>query len=420
MNAAQIDHGSGNATPPPPATGETLETRLLRRILRGVGDPNIELRLWNGAAVRPGAAHGEPLNRVIIRDRATLYGLMRDTQLHFGDAYSEGRLEVEGDLVQLLEAAYRAASADLRKGVLARLVERLHGGPRRTRQNTLTGSRENIHHHYDIGNEFYSLWLGSTMAYTCAYYPRPDATLDEAQIAKFDHVCRKLRLRAGESVVEAGCGWGGLALHMAQHYGARVRAFNISKEQIRHAREHARALGLDGRVEFVEDDYRNISGQYDAFVSVGMLEHVGVENYPVLGRLIRRVLPAHGRGLIHSIGRNAPGDLQAWIEKRIFPGAQPPSIGQFMQIFEPADLSVLDVENLRLHYAQTLRHWLELYEANAAQVRALYDEKFVRMWRLYLAGSIAGFTTGTLQLFQVVFAPSDNNDVPATRAHLYP
>jgi cyclopropane-fatty-acyl-phospholipid synthase len=420
MNAAQIDHDPNNATPPPLAGGETLETRLLRRILRGVGDPNIELRLWNGAAVRPGDAHGEPLNRVIIRDRATLYGLMGDTQLHFGDAYSEGRLEVEGDLVQLLEAAYRAAPADLRKGVLARLVERLHGGPRRTRQNTLTGSRENIHHHYDIGNQFYSLWLGSTMAYTCAYYPRPDATLDEAQIAKFDHVCRKLRLRAGESVVEAGCGWGGLALHMAQHYGVRVRAFNISKEQIRHARERARVLGLDGRVEFVEDDYRNISGQYDAFVSVGMLEHVGVENYPVLGRLIRRVLPAHGRGLIHSIGRNAPGDLHSWIEKRIFPGAQPPSIGQFMQIFEPADLSVLDVENLRLHYAQTLRHWLELYEANAAQVRALYDEKFVRMWRLYLAGSIAGFTTGTLQLFQVVFAPSDNNDVPATRAHLYP
>ncbi|MFO1410508.1 MAG: cyclopropane-fatty-acyl-phospholipid synthase family protein [Steroidobacteraceae bacterium] len=419
MNAAQIDHGPEHSTPPA-AAGETLETRLLRRILQGVGNPNIELVLWNGARLRPDGAHGEPLNRVVIKDRATLYALMRDTQLHFGDAYSDGGLEIEGDLVQLLETAYRAASPDLRKGVLARLVERLHGGPRRTRQHTLAGSRENIHHHYDIGNEFYSLWLGATMAYTCAYYPRPDATLDEAQVAKFDHVCRKLRLRAGESVVEAGCGWGGLALHMAQHYGVRVRAFNISREQIKYARGRARALGLEGRVEFVEDDYRSIAGQYDAFVSVGMLEHVGIDNYPALGQLIRRVLPVHGRGLIHSIGRNVPGELQAWIEKRIFPGAQPPSIGQFMQIFEPADLSVLDVENLRLHYAQTLRHWLALYEANAARVRELYDEKFVRMWRLYLAGSIAGFTTGTLQLFQVVFAPSNNNDVPATRAHLYP
>ncbi|MCC7463649.1 MAG: class I SAM-dependent methyltransferase [Gammaproteobacteria bacterium] len=420
MNAAQIDPHSSNGAPAPLAAGETLETRLLRRILQGVGNPRIELVLWNGAVVRPDAAQGAPLNRVLIKDRATLYGLMRDTQVHFGDAFSAGRIEIEGDLVQLLESVYRAATPQLRRGVLARLVGRLHAGARRPRQNTLAGSRENIHHHYDIGNEFYSLWLGSTMAYTCAYYPTSQTTLDQAQVAKFDHVCRKLRLRAGESVVEAGCGWGGLALHMAQHYGVKVRAFNISKEQIRYARERARALGLEGRAEFVEDDYRAISGQYDAFMSVGMLEHVGVENYPALGRLIRRVLPAHGRGLIHSIGRNTPGELQAWIEKRIFPGACPPSIGQFMQIFECANLSVLDVENLRLHYAQTLRHWLERYEANVARVRELYDEKFVRMWRLYLAGSIAGFTTGTLQLFQVVFAPSGNNDVPMTRAHLYP
>jgi cyclopropane-fatty-acyl-phospholipid synthase len=420
MNAAQMDRDPGQTAMPPDTAGDTLETRLLRRILQGVGNPNIELVLWNGAVVRTGEAHAEPLGRVVIKDRGTLYGLMRDTQVHFGDAYSEGRIDIDGDLVQMLEAVYRAAPREDHKGVLARLADRLHAAPRRQRQHTLASSRENIHHHYDIGNEFYSLWLGRTMAYTCAYYPTPDATLDEAQAAKFDHVCRKVRLRAGESVVEAGCGWGGLALHMAQHYGVKVRAFNISKEQIKWAREQARARGLDGRVEFVEDDYRSISGQYDAFVSVGMLEHVGVENYPALGRLIRRVLPAHGRGLIHSIGRNAPGELQAWIEKRIFPGACPPSIGQFMQIFEPADLSVLDVENLRLHYAQTLRHWLELYERSIDRVRALYDEKFVRMWRLYLAGSIAGFTTGTLQLFQVVFAQSGNNDVPATRAHLYP
>jgi cyclopropane-fatty-acyl-phospholipid synthase len=422
MNAIQIEseRDSQNSIPPPARAGQSLEVRLLQRILQGVGNPNIEMVLWDGAVVRPGDTHAGPLGRVHIRDRATLYGLMRDTQVHFGDAYSEGRIEIEGDLVQLLEAVYRAAPPEAHKGVLARLVDRLHGGARRARQNTLAGSRENIHRHYDIGNEFYSLWLGRTMAYTCAYYPTPTATLDEAQVAKFDHVCRKLRLRAGESVVEAGCGWGELALHMARHYGVKVRAFNISKEQIKWARARARALGLDARVEVGEDDYRSISGQYDAFMSVGMLEHVGVENYPALGRLIKRVLPVHGRGLIHSIGRNSPGELQAWIEKRIFPGACPPSVGQFMQIFEPADLSVLDVENLRLHYAQTLRHWLELYEGAAERVRALYDEKFVRMWRLYLAGSIAGFTTGTLQLFQVVFAPGANNDVPATRAYLYP
>jgi len=243
MNAIQIEseRGSQNSVQPPSETGQSLEARLLRRILQGIGNPNIELVLWNRAVVRAGDAHAEPLARVRIKDRATLYGLMRDTQVHFGDAYSEGRIDIDGDLVTLLEAVYRSAPPEVHKGVLARLVGRLHGGVRRPRQNTLAGSRENIHHHYDIGNEFYSLWLGRTMAYTCAYYPTPAATLDEAQVAKFDHVCRKLRLRAGESVVEAGCGWGGLALHMAQHYDVKVRAFNISKEQIKWARERARA-----------------------------------------------------------------------------------------------------------------------------------------------------------------------------------
>jgi cyclopropane-fatty-acyl-phospholipid synthase len=420
MSAVQLESSSGSQHTPQPSGGgdPSLESRLLRRLLHGIGNPGIELVLWYGAVARAGEAHAEPLGRVLIKDRATLYGLMRDTQLHFGDAYSDGRIDIEGNLVAMLEAVYRAVPPDSQKGVLARLVGKLHGA-RRARQNSLAGSRENIHHHYDIGNEFYSQWLGSTMAYTCAYYPTPGTTLDQAQIAKFDHVCRKLRLRAGESVVEAGCGWGGLAMHMAQHYGVKVRAFNISKEQIKWARERAHALGLDARLEFVEDDYRNIQGQYDAFVSVGMLEHVGVENYPGLGRLIGRLLPAHGRGLIHSIGRNVPGELHPWIEKRIFPGACPPSLAQMMSIFESGGQSVLDVENLRLHYARTLHHWLELYEDVADRVRALYDEKFVRMWRLYLAGSIAGFTTGTLQLFQVVFAPATNNDVPATRAHLY-
>jgi len=204
-----------------------------------------------------------------------------------------------------------------------------------------------------------------------------------------DHVCRKLRITSADSVVEAGCGWGSLALHIASRYGAKVRAFNISREQIAYARDRARQQGLQNRVEFIEDDYRNISGSCEVFVSVGMLEHVGLENYPQLGRLVQRSLNAAGRGLIHSIGRNQPGSLHPWIERRIFPGAQPPSIGQMMQIFEPANLSVLDVENIRQHYALTLRHWLENYEHAIESVRKVFaDEFFVRMWRWYLAGSV--------------------------------
>jgi cyclopropane-fatty-acyl-phospholipid synthase len=400
-------------TPPAPA-GSSFEGKMLRRLLSLLGNPPIEFVLWNGERIT--TSNAAELSTVHIADRSTLLGLIRDPHMRFGDAYSEGRIDVEGDLVQFIERMYRAAPTQPK--AMRSLASFLKGAHRR-RHNTLAGSRDNIHHHYDIGNDFYSLWLGDTMAYTCAYYPTPDASLDVAQRAKFDHVCRKIQLRPGESVVEAGFGWGGLSMHMARHYGVKVRAFNISKEQVAYARERAKREGLDGQIEFVEDDYRNITGKYDAFISVGMLEHVGVENYPALGGVANRVLGNNGRGLIHSIGRNRPAPLHPWITKRIFPGAYPPSLAEFMQIFEPWDFSVLDVENIRLHYARTLTHWLELFDSNADKVRKMFDEKFERMWRLYLAGSIAGFTTGTLQLFQVVFAPKHNNNVPWTRGHLY-
>jgi cyclopropane-fatty-acyl-phospholipid synthase len=396
-----------------PLEGSALDYWLLTRLRSVLGEPPVEFALGNGARVGPGEA--TPVARVTFATRATLTHVLADPALRFGDAYSDGAVSIDGDLVALLETVYRGGGGGRSASLLRRAAEAL----RRTHSNTLAGSRENIHHHYDIGNDFYELWLGDTMAYTCAYYPTPTASLDEAQVAKMDHVCRKLRLRAGETVVEAGCGWGMLALHMAQHYGVRVRAFNISHQQILYARERAARAGLGARVEYVEDDYRNISGQCDAFVSVGMLEHVGLDNYPSLGQVAHRCLGGRGRGLIHSIGRNRPEPLQPWIERRIFPGAYPPSLAQMMHIFEPWNFSVLDVENLRLHYAQTLHHWLTRFEAASERVRHMFDAKFVRMWRLYLAGSIAGFTTGTLQLFQVVFAPGESNDIPWTRADLY-
>lgn len=396
-------------------TPQTFEGRLLRWLLTLLNDPPVEFVTWDGQRI--GTGNGVPaVAQVRIQDRATLYGLMKDPQVRFGDAYSDGRIQIEGDLVAFLEAVYRAnISRKTPQPAIHRLVRWLN----KPRVNSLDGSRENIHHHYNIGNEFYKLWLGNTMSYTCAYYPTATTTLDQAQDAKMHHVCRKLRLKPGQTVVEAGFGWGTLALHMARHYGVKVRAYNIAHEQVIYARERAKREGLDGQIEYIEDDYRNISGKYDAFVSVGMLEHVGAENYPELGRVARRSLQPHGLGLIHSIGRNRAAALHPWIERRIFPGAYPPALSEMANIFEPCDLSILDVENLRLHYARTLTHWLGLYETSKDRVKAMFDEKFVRMWRLYLAGSIAGFTTGTLQLFQVVFAPRESNEVPMTREHLY-
>jgi cyclopropane-fatty-acyl-phospholipid synthase len=385
---------------------------LLSLLHRSLGDAPVRLALWDGTEHRPAARSVATLH---VRDRKTLVGMLLDPDLNVGDAYASGRLEVEGDMVAANEAVFRALHSGGYAATLPWWRFSRAGG------HGLRASRHNIHHHYDIGNDFYRLWLDRQMVYTCAYFPTPTATLEEAQEAKMDYVCRKLDLRAGEKVVEAGCGWGSLALHMARRYGVTVRAFNISREQVRHARRRAEDEGLAGRVEFVEDDYRNIDERCDAFVSVGMLEHVGPHNYHTLGAVIDRCLsPVRGRGLLHFIGRNRLRPLNAWIRKRIFPGAYPPTLGQVMEeILEPWSFSVLDVENLRLHYARTLRHWLHRFEGTAEEVARMFDEPFVRAWRLYLAGSEAAFATGWLQLFQVTFARPDKDDGPWTRADLY-
>jgi cyclopropane-fatty-acyl-phospholipid synthase len=385
-----------------------LDRWLVNQIVSRLGPSPVRIELWD----EPDVAPRDGVVRMRILDRKALWQLLVNPDLHFGDLYSAGRIQVRGDLLTLLLEAYRYTSQNTAIGqVLARgrkLAPDLHD------------SKRNIHHHYDLGNEFYKLWLDrEALQYTCAYYADPAMTIEQAQQAKMHHVCRKLQLKPGERVVEAGGGWGGFALFMAKNYGARVRSFNISKEQIAHSREWAKKLGLDGQVEFVEDDYRNLTGTYDAFVSIGMLEHVGKGNYEDLGALMSRALTPDGRGLVHSIGRDTPALMNAWIDKRIFPGAYPPTLREMMDMFEPNKLSVLDVENIRLHYAKTLEGWLQRYEENVEAVRAMFDETFVRAWRLYLVGSIAAFLAGKLQLFQVLFARSGAKTVPWTRAHVY-
>ncbi len=243
--------------------------------------------------------------------------------------------------------------------------------------------------------------------------------LEAAQVAKMDYICRKLNLKKGERVLDIGCGWGALALHMAKYYGASVCGFSISHEQVQWARERGRQLGLTEQVEFVEDDYRNICGQFDAVVSVGMLEHVGPEHYQDMGRILSTSLAPGGRGLLQSVGRNRAQAFSNWTRMRIFPGAYAPSLQQIMSIFEPWNCSILDVENLRHHYARTSQLWLERFENSTKEVCAMFDEEFVRTWRLYLAGTVAGFRVGTLQLFQVVFSQDSSAQLPGTRARLY-
>jgi cyclopropane-fatty-acyl-phospholipid synthase len=401
---------SGAVTSHPTFSSDTVRVSstgidrwALARIRDNVAAAPIRFLLWDGFALEP---DGAPIGSITFKNRRALFSWVRNPDLNFGEAYMFGAVEIQGSLFALLEAIYRALPQ--RGDRWRRLWQRA---------NNLRASRENVHRHYDLGNDFYRLWLDRALVYTCAYFPAKGVSLEDAQVAKMDLVCRKLNLQPGDRVVETGCGWGALALHMATRYGARVRAFNISSEQIAYARARAKHAGIGDQVEFIEEDYRNLHGTCDVFVSVGMLEHVGLAEYASLGEVIDRSLAPHGRGLLHFIGRDRPGLLNPWIRKRIFPGAYPPTLSEVsLRILEPHGLSVLDVENLRLHYAKTLEHWSTRFERHADRIAAMFDDTFVRAWRLYLAGSQAAFSTGSMQLFQVLFARGGSNQIAWTRA----
>jgi len=391
-----------------------LDRSLIRWIMKRVGNPRISIRLWNGDEFW--VTEARPVACMEFCERRTVFELLRSPSVGFGECYSSGLIEIHGDF---LAFANEITLAIARQKDGRYYDQKIRSMLYAIRSNTPARSWRNVHHHYDLGNEFYKLWLDERMVYTCAYFDKPAASLAQAQVAKLEHVCRKLKLRPGQKVIEAGCGWGSLALHMAEHYGVNVVAYNNSSEQVAFAREKAAAMGLDNQVKFIEDDYRNIDGRCDAFVSVGMLEHVGLANFRKLGELIKRSLKPDGIGLIHSIGRSHPQRMDPWIVKHIFPGGHIPSLGEMMAVFEPQQFSILDVENLRPHYARTCAMWLENFEAAADDVAQEYGEAFARMWRLYLAGSSAAFQSGTLQLYQVLFAPRGSSNVPWTREYQY-
>jgi cyclopropane-fatty-acyl-phospholipid synthase len=392
------------SVPPAPSGVDWSPVRWLVGALgRRLGRPPLRFRLWDGSEHEL-APH--PVATVALGKPRTLLRLLRDPETGLAEEYRAGRVEVDGDLVEAIAAVDRACAEAPPSA-----------GPASPAFSALSASRRNARRHYDLGNDFYRLWLDEQLLYSCAFFPSPDFSLEEAQVAKMERVCRKLQLRPGETVVEAGGGWGALALHMARCHGVRVTAYNVSREQVAYAADRARREGLADRVRFVEDDYRRIEGRFDAFVSVGMVEHVGRESYQALGQVIDRCLaPTHGRGLLHFIGRDRPRALSAWIRKRIFPGAYPPTLAEAVSgILEPVRLSVLDVENLRRHYALTLDHWRRRFAAAEDEVERRFGREFTRSWRLYLAGSEAAFASGSLQLFQVTFTRPGDNEIPWTR-----
>lgn len=362
-------------------------------------------RNWTGPAVRLTAAgrdwrfgESEPEAHVIVHRRAPLGRSFQEPSMIFGEGYVNGDIEVRGSLMSLLAAFYQTESK-VASSRARRLAGLLPAGCRRIGAALATA---HARHHYDIGNEFFALWLDPSMTYSCAYYLREEDDLACAQRQKIELLCRKARLERGQTLLDIGCGWGALILHVAADYGVRATGITPSTQQARYVEAQANRLGLADRVRVITGDWRSLSGRYDRIISVGMFEHVGRRQYTRFLRLWRGLLAPGGLSILHTIGRMAPQRSDPWITRYIFPGGYLPSLAQIASTAGNEALRIIDVENLACHYARTLAHWSERFERVRERVVSMYDEAFTRMWRLYLQGSEAAFRWGSLQLWQIV------------------
>jgi cyclopropane-fatty-acyl-phospholipid synthase len=341
---------------------------------------------------------------VTVRLRPGAAGrILLNPDLKFGECFMDGGLIVEqGDIYALLEIIARNMVANHRPRTD---FERFRFAIQRriSQINDRRSARRNVAHHYDLSHDLYRRFLDTDMQYSCAYFDRPDATLEEAQAAKKAHIAAKLRLRPGVSVLDIGCGWGGLGLSLSEQApDVRVQGVTLSQEQLTVARHRAHAQGVADRVRFDLCDYRDIQGPFDRIVSVGMFEHVGRPNYQVYFDTIARLLSDDGVALVHSIGRRTePGVTQPFIRKYIFPGGYIPALSEVLPAIERAGLWIADIEILRLHYAETLRAWRRRFEGQREEISDLYDERFCRMWEFYLASSEIAFRYFGFMNFQI-------------------
>jgi cyclopropane-fatty-acyl-phospholipid synthase len=354
-----------------------------------------------------------------LTDAPALRELITDPELAFGELYTDGRLVIEeGSLLGLLELLLRDSRGD-RSRLPARNLSLLRRWMRKmTARNTVGRARRNVAHHYDLDGKLYDLFLDSDRQYSCAYFETPDADLEDAQLAKKRHIAAKLFVEPGMSVLDIGCGWGGLVLYLARVAGAgTVRGITLSEEQLAVARRRAAEAGLDP-ASFALEDYRHTQGRFDRIVSVGMFEHVGPTHYDAYFRTSARLLAGDGVMLLHTIGRTGEPDFtNPWITKYIFPGGHLPTLSEMMPAIERSGLAVTDVEVLRLHYADTLAAWRERFMARRAEAAALYDERFCRMWECYLCLSEAAFRWEDVVIFQLQL--THRNDVlPITRGYI--
>jgi cyclopropane-fatty-acyl-phospholipid synthase len=381
-----------------------------RQFLKGIQGTAFQIVFWDGDVESFG--EGQPRFKLLFKEEISLSKFIKQPVLSFGEGYMNGHIEIEGSLDDVIQAANLNQNKFWSKA-----IGRWAALPSMSKQ------KDNVQHHYDVGNAFYSLWLDESMSYSCAYFKTQDDTLEQAQLQKIDHILRKLQLKPGETLLDIGSGWGGLIIRAAQQYGVKAKGITLSEEQYRKTQERIIENGLQGQVEVALQDYRELAAaqveSYDKICSVGMFEHVGQANYPHFMQAVDRLLKDQGLALLHTITHPIEQKPDPWIEKYIFPGGYIPSLREIITLLPNYNFHPTDIESLRIHYAMTLDHWSKRYEDHVDEVREMYGEVFVRMWRLYLRGSAAAFRGEGTNLHQIVFTKGLNNRLALTRDYLY-
>jgi cyclopropane-fatty-acyl-phospholipid synthase len=351
---------------------------------------------------------GAPGPQVTMRltDKSLYHKLVLNPELHAGEAYMDGRLSFEDSGLRDFLTLFSLNRQSLASYPLQSVLKAVSRNLKRFQQaNPVGQAQKNVAHHYDLGNDFYALFLDEGMQYSCAYFESDDDTLEQAQANKLRLIASKLQLKPRQKVLDIGSGWGDLALYLAAMEDVDVTGVTLSKEQHALANDKARRAGLSDRVRFELLDYRKVEGRFDRIVSVGMFEHVGVHHYPEFFAKVNALLDDDGVMLLHSIGKmSPPGTASPWLRKYIFPGAYSPALSEVFPVVERAQLWVTDLEFLRLHYAKTLNHWHARFEANRDKIKEMYDERFCRMFEFYLISAEMMFRTGSQLVFHMQLA----------------
>ena len=385
---------------------------FIKSFLHTFKDESFCVKFWDGDEVKVG--ENEPLFKIILKKPIPKKDILTSTTLAFGEAYMNGDLEVEGDFSLMLNTVLKYKD---------KFTTDFKGLPKIFSNLTSTKKqKEEVTYHYDIGNDFYKLWLDDTLSYSCAYFKNENESLGEAQLNKIHHLLKKLNLREGITLLDIGCGWGALLIEAAKLYKIKGLGITLSEEQFKAFKERIEKENLQNYLQVKLMDYRELEKSgllFDRVVSVGMLEHVGRSNYDLFMKCVSKVLKKEGVFVLHYISGLYESEGDAWIKKYIFPGGVIPTLREIISLSADYKFYTVDVESLRMHYYKTLLKWADNFEKNTDKVREMFDEKFVRMWRMYLYSCAACFYTGVIDLHQIVFTKGVNNSLPLTREYLY-